>query len=145
MWKKLKSESKNEGGDEGLRGNKWEHQGELQQIISLTEIFLYLCDSVDYHTLRVGGLTFAGVVVLLSLAMLLGKSTATIHKCFAFECSFMLSLEKRNKERWAKVWSVCPHVCLNVNLTIRGWKYQSVCLKMKNICFFWPYAQTLLY
>uniref|UniRef100_A0A671W6W9 FXYD domain-containing ion transport regulator n=1 Tax=Sparus aurata TaxID=8175 RepID=A0A671W6W9_SPAAU len=31
----------------------------------------------DYHTLRVGGLVFAGVIVFLSIILLAGKSTTT--------------------------------------------------------------------
>lgn len=36
-----------------------------------------LCDFSDYHTLRVGGLVFAGVIVFLSIFLLAGKSTTT--------------------------------------------------------------------
>lgn len=32
---------------------------------------------VDYHTLRVGGLVFAGVIVFLSIILLAGKSSVT--------------------------------------------------------------------
>lgn len=34
-------------------------------------------DFSDYHTLRVGGLVFAGVIVFLSIILLAGKSTTT--------------------------------------------------------------------
>lgn len=47
----------------------------------------FMCDSddvvtvcyvnfIDYHTLRVGGLVFAGVVVFLSIILLAGESSA---------------------------------------------------------------------
>lgn len=52
-----------------------------------------LCDFIDYYTLRVGGLVFAGVIVFLSIILLAGKSTTTsyagvlcVHVCV---CTFM--------------------------------------------------------
>uniref|UniRef100_A0A8C4FHP7 FXYD domain-containing ion transport regulator n=1 Tax=Dicentrarchus labrax TaxID=13489 RepID=A0A8C4FHP7_DICLA len=39
-----------------------------------------LCDFVDYYTLRVGGLVFAGVIVFLSIILLAGNKLTNCGK-----------------------------------------------------------------
>lgn len=39
-------------------------------------VTVYYLNFIDYHTLRVGGLVFAGVIVFLSILLLAGKSSA---------------------------------------------------------------------
>lgn len=46
------------------------------------------CALVDYHTLRVGGLVFAGIIVFLSVILLAGKSTPTLCVCVCFHMHF---------------------------------------------------------
>lgn len=53
------------------------------------------CEFVDYYTLRVGGLIFAGVVGFLSLILLAGKSTETPLNICVFVCLGFIWREMR--------------------------------------------------
>lgn len=58
----------------------WWHTGVVNTVLSLI---------IDYHTLRVGGLVFAGVIVFLSIIMLAGKTAVVFQSDLIDLCVVM--------------------------------------------------------
>lgn len=87
------------------------------------------CDFSDYHTLRVGGLVFAGVIVFLSIILLAGKSTTT--SCVGYvreKFNLVQEVKTQNRVKQKKCehgWdSIIQHVAVK-----SGWMQTKVPLK----------------
>lgn len=62
----------------------------ISREMQLQEVKGTLCGFTDYHTLRVGGLVFAGVIVVLSVFLLAGMVLKTHTKTLRTYCGRMV-------------------------------------------------------